>query len=78
MADVTVQTLSQQLSKTVFTKIELLLSGLHFFVDGWFLFTVRLRGKKKKRFWLLFGLNLQPFSHKNGPAGHPVSTLYCL
>lgn len=69
VAVVTGQTLSQQLRKSVFTKIKLLLSGVDFFKDGCFQFTVRLRGRKKenekkKRFWLLFGLNLQPFSHK--------------
>lgn len=48
MAVVTVQTLSQQLGETVFTKIKLLLSGLDFFMDGWFQFTVMLRGQKKK------------------------------
>lgn len=48
MAVVTVQILSQQLGKTVFTKIKLPLSGLDFFTDGWFQFTVMLRGKKKE------------------------------
>lgn len=43
------QTLSQQLRKSVFTKIKLPLSGVDFFKDGCFQFTVRLRGKKKRK-----------------------------
>lgn len=39
VAATTVKTLSKQLSKTVFTKIKFLLSGLHFFMDDWFHFT---------------------------------------
>lgn len=73
-AVVTVQTLSQQLSKTVFTKIKLPLSGLHLFMDGWFHFTVRLRGKKKKRILVLVWTELATFQSQNCPAGHPVST----
>lgn len=45
VAATTVKTLSQQLSKTVFTKIKFLLSGLNFFMDDWFHFTL-LWGKK--------------------------------
>lgn len=48
VAVVTGQTLSQQLRKSVFTKIKLLLSGVDFFKDGCFQFTVRLRGRKKE------------------------------
>ncbi len=62
VAVVTVRTLSQQLRKTVFTKIKLPLSGLDFFMDGWLQFTGRLRGKKG--LWLLIGLYFNPFSHK--------------
>lgn len=40
VAATTVKTLSKQLSKTVFTKIKFLLSGLHFFMDDWFHFTL--------------------------------------
>lgn len=79
MAVVRVQTLSQQLSKTVFTKIKLLLSGLHFFMDGWFQFTVRLRGKKGKCILALVWTELTTFQSQNCPAGHPdLTTLYGL
>lgn len=48
MAVVTVRTLSQQLAKTVFTQVKLLLSGLDFFMDGWFQVPVMLGGRKEE------------------------------
>lgn len=41
LAVVTVQTLSQQLGESVFTKTKRALIGWDFFTDGWFQFTVR-------------------------------------
>lgn len=77
VADVTVQTLSHQLSKTVFTKIKFLLSGLHFFMDGWFQLTVR--HSSEKGILALVWTELATFQSENCPAGHPVSTtLYCV
>lgn len=77
VAVATAQTLSQQLSKTVFTKTKFSLSGLHFFMDGWFQFNVRLRGKKGilAHVWT----ELATSQSQNCPAGHPVSTTFnCL
>lgn len=60
MAVVTVQTLSQQLGKTVFSKIELLLSGLDFFMVS-VNFAQRQKPKTKNRILSLVWTELATF-----------------